>query len=382
MLYNHIKTKARIAITCEYFIIGFILASLLSRFPALSETYSLSASQLSLIPFFMSIGSLGCMPLCGYLLNKYGSKKVSLFGYLQIILFPAFAIMPNVYFLYGLCILFGMAEGSIDVAINTNGLLLERSYKRPIISLFHAFFYVGMAGGSLLSIFFLSFNFSLLYHFSVISLITILIFFFCRRYFLHETPQKKGKKGSRGFLLPRGILLLIAFIAFFGRIIEGGISDWSTVYMNDIVHLSSVFAPIGLVIYAIFLSVGRFFGDSIRKRFRDEQTLLYSCILTSIGLTIMISTSYATVTIIGLFISGLGLSNVVPVIYSLAGKTTPESPGIGLATVNTISGTGFFFGPAIIGFIADHYSLRISFTYVLVLCIIMSSLAYHYKKRQ
>ena len=382
MLYNHIKTKARIAITGEYFIIGFILASLLSRFPALSEAYSLSASQLSLIPFFMSIGSLGCMPLCGYLLSKYGSKKVSLFGYLQIILFPAFAIMPNIYFLYGLCILFGMAEGSIDVAINTNGLLLERSYKRPIISLFHAFFYVGMAGGSLLSIFFLSFNFSLFYHFSIISLISVLTFFFCRRYFLHETPKKKEKKGSKGFLLPRGMLLLIAFIAFFGRIIEGGISDWSTVYMNDIVHLSSVFAPIGLVIYAIFLSVGRFFGDSIRKRFRDEQTLLYSCILTALGLTIMISTSYAAVTIIGLFISGLGLSNVVPVIYSLAGKTTPESPGIGLATVNTISGTGFFFGPAIIGFIADHYSLRISFTYVLVLCIIMGFLAYHYKKQQ
>ncbi|MDD6210810.1 MAG: MFS transporter [Bacteroidales bacterium] len=373
-----VKKKARIAITAEYFTIGFIFSTLLSRFPALIEKYQLSDAQLSFVPFSMSVGSLLCMPLCGYLLSKYGSKKISVVGYLHIGLLPLFALMPNMYFLYALCILFGVAMGGMDVAINTNGLLLERSYKRPIISLFHAFFYIGMACGSLLSILFLLFHASLLLHLSIISLITVVIFYFSRSYFLQETPKKTVEKRKRGLLLPKGILLLIALIAFCGRIIEGSISDWSTVYMNNIVQLSFVYAPIGLTIYAIFLSVGRFFGDRVRSTFRDEQTLFYSCLITSVGLAIMISTSGAATTIIGLFVSGLGLSNVVPVIYSLAGKATPESPGLGLATVNTISGTGFFFGPAIIGFIAEHYSLRVSFSYVLALCVVMSCLAYRY----
>ena len=377
---NAAKQKARIALTVEYFIFGFLFSSLLSRFPALSEKYNLTEGELSLIPFFMSIGSLLFMPICGYLISKYGSKKLSAAGFLQISIFALFAIAPNIYSLYIFCFFYGMAVGCTDVAVNANSLIIERAYKRPIISLFHAFFYVGMAGGSLLSILFLIFNAPVEIHFLVVAIISIVSFGIGRLYFLKETPQKASRISKGKILFPKGILLLIAAIAFCGRIVEGGISDWSTVYMNNIVKISAVYAPIGLTIYAVFLSIGRFFGDSIRSKYRDDKTLFYSCIITSAGLAVMISTPYVATTIIGLFISGLGLANVVPVIYSLAGKATPNNPGVGLATVNTLSGTGFLFGPAIIGFIAEHYTLRISFGYVLALCLIMSYLAYRYMK--
>ena len=377
-----IKRKARIALTVEYFIFGLMFSTLLSRFPAISEKYHLSTGQLSLIPFFASVGSLICMPLCGHLIGKYGSKKMTVSGYFHIALFPLFALLPNMYLLYVACFFFGVATGFTDVATNANSLLIERAYKRPIISLFHAFFYVGMAGGSLLSILFLVSNLSLEVHFLSIAGSAFIAFGLSRPYFVQDTPRKEIQLVKSKLLLPKGILLLIAAIAFCGRIVEGGISDWSTVYMNHIVKFSAEYAPIGLAVYAVFLSVGRFFGDKVRSAFRDEQTLFYSCALTSVGLAVMISTSYAGATILGLFISGLGLANVVPVIYSLSGKATPDNPGIGLATVNTISGTGFFFGPAIIGFIAEHYSLRVSFVYVLALCMAMSYLAYRYKKVQ
>ena len=372
------KQKARIALTVEYFIFGFLFSTLLSRFPAISDKYNLTEGQLSLVPLCMSIGSLLFMPVCGYLISKYGSKRLSVTGFLQFSIFALFAIAPNIYFLYAFCLFYGMAVGCTDVAVNANSLIIERAYKRPIISLFHAFFYVGMAGGSLLSILFLIFNAPIEVHFPIVAAISIITYGIGRLYFLKETPLQSLRVPKGKILFPKGLLLLIAAIAFCGRIVEGGIADWSTVYMNNIVKLTAVYAPIGLTIYAVFLSIGRFFGDSIRSTLGDNKTLLYSCLVTSVGLAIMIATPYATFTIIGLFVGGLGLANVVPIIYSLSGKATPNNPGVGLATVNTLSGTGFLFGPAVIGFIAEHYSLRVSFGYILALCLVMSYLAYRY----
>ena len=372
------KQKARTALTVQYFIFGFIFSSLLSRFPAISEKYTLTEGELSLIPFCMSVGCLLFMPICGYLISKYGSKKLSITGYLQIGIFALFAIAPNIYSLYVFCFIYGMAVGCTDVSVNANSLIIERAYKRPIISFFHAFFYVGMTSGSLLSILFLVLEAPLEAHLITVSGISLVTYGIGRRYFLKETPAKAYKVPKGKILFPKGILLLIAAVAFCGRIVEGGVADWSTVYMNSIVKVSAVYAPIGLAIYSIFLSIGRFFGDSIRSRFNDDKTLFYSCVVTAIGLAIMISTPHAVTTAIGLFVGGLGLANVVPVIYSLAGKATPHNPGLGLATVNTLSGTGFLFGPAVIGFIAEHYTLRISFTYVLALSVVMSYLAYRY----
>ena len=82
----------------------------------------------------------------------------------------------------------------------------------------------------------------------------------------------------------------------------------------------------------------------------------------------------AFLAILGLFISGIGLSCFVPTIYSMAGNRKDINPGIAIAMVNTISGTGFLFGPFVIGVIAEAYNMRVSFLYVLSLSIIMTIL--------
>ena len=77
-----VKTKknARRALLVQYFLMGFIFASMLSRFPAIQEHYGLNMAQLSFMPFCMSIGAMGMMPFCGYLVGRYGCKKLSAMG--------------------------------------------------------------------------------------------------------------------------------------------------------------------------------------------------------------------------------------------------------------------------------------------------------------
>jgi fucose permease len=152
--------------------------------------------------------------------------------------------------------------------------------------------------------------------------------------------------------------------------------------MKTIVDLSETLAPVGLATYSAFIAFGRFWGDPIRKRFKDSAILIGCCVLSGAGLLLMIAGTEIYFAIAGLFISGVGLSCLVPVIYSLAGNQKGVSPGEGLAMVNMISGTGFLFGPFIIGMIADAYNMRVSFLYVFGLSLIMTVLTLAFRRKE
>ena len=381
VLLTKAKKNARRALLVQFFLMGFIFASMTSRFPAIQELYALNTAQLGFILFWISVGEMGMMPFCAYLVGRYGCKKLSAMGYIFIALSPLIVCMPNLVSLYILCVLYGVFFALMDVAVNANSILIEKAYKRPIISLFHAFFYVGVCSGALLSILFLAMKIAVTWHLLLVAVLAMIVFYYIRTFFLKETPSKENITRELKFFFPKGILLLIAFIALCGRIVEGSIFDWSTVYMKTIVNLSETMAPAGLAIYSAFIAFGRFFGDSIRKRYREPAILLGCCILTATGLMIMIAGTKIYFAIAGLFISGIGLSCLVPIIYSLAGNQKNVTPGMGLAMVNTISGTGFLFGPFIIGLIADAFDMRVSFFYVLCLSLVMTSLTLFLKRR-
>ncbi|MBO5988429.1 MAG: MFS transporter [Paludibacteraceae bacterium] len=375
MTVSKTKRHAREALLSQYFFMGFIFATLFSRFPSVQEHYGLSISELSTIPFCMSIGSLLMMPFCGYLAGKFGSKKLSAMGYVYMSLFALLMLLPTNALIYPFCMLYGVFVSLTDIAINANSIIVEKAYKRPIIGLFHALFYVGVGAGAILSIICLTLNVNVAAHFMMVSAISLIQFYIVRTYFLKETPSKKNVPQGFKLLLPKGVLLLIAFIALCGRIIEGSVSDWSTVYMKEIVSLEENIAPVGLLIYASFIAFGRFFGDSIRKRFSEPTILLGCSFLAMLGLGVMIMKTDIYFAVTGLFISGLGLSCLVPIIYSLAGNRKDVSPGTGIAMVNTISGTGFLFGPFVIGMIAEKYNMHVSFIYIFVLSAILFTLS-------
>ncbi len=376
------KHYARSALLMQYFLMGFIFSSILSRYPAVREIYGMSMAELSFVPFCMSVGSLCIMPVCGHLLGKYGCKKLSAVGYIYMSMFPFIGVMPNMVVLYLFCVFYGMFVSLTDVSVNGNSIILENAYKRPIISMFHALFYVGMCVGAMLGVAFISFRISVVCHLAVISLFSLTSFYYIRSFFLKETPLRTNKGSGFKVMLPKGALLLIAFIALTGRIIEGSISNWSTVYMKTVVDFSENLAPMGLAIYSAFMAFGRFWGDAVRRRFRESAILLGCCMFAMAGILVMISGTEFYFAFIGLFVSGLGMSCLVPIIYSLAGRQQGVTPGMGIAMVNTISGTGFLFGPFVIGLIADAYGMRVSFLYVLTLVCVMTLLVVVFRTRE
>ncbi len=378
MDYNSIvnaRHYARYALMTLYFFSGFVFATMFSRLPAIQQIYQFDDAHLGLFQLFMSVGSLCCMPVCANLANKYGSKRLTMMGYMVAFLFVLLPIMPSQYMLFPVCMVYGAVVSLFDIAINGNSILVEKAYKRSILAKFHAIYYVGTCVGALAAILFISFGASVEIHFSVAAVLVVCELSMLRPFLLRERPKKEVKGEGFKLMFPKGLLLFIAFIALFSRVIEGVVSSWSSKFMNDVVELDENFAPIALAVFAAFMAIGRFGGDFVRARYHEPFILLGCSVIALVGLGLMVLTTSFYLSITGFLITGIGMSCLVPVIYSLSGSQPDVSPGTGIAMVNTISGTGFLFGPFLVGIIANSFGLRTSFVYIMGLVVGMLCLS-------
>jgi MFS family permease len=160
---------------------------------------------------------------------------------------------------------------------------------------------------------------------------------------------------------------------------EGAMSDWSVNYMQNIALAAETLAPIGLSAFATTMTIGRIFGDKIRAMLGDKKMIALGGLIATVGLSLTLSWPTPYLSIAGFFLVGLGLSSVVPIAYSIAGNAKSLPPGVGLAMVTTVGYSGFLFGPPVIGFIADGFTLRVALGFVALLLLILTILGFRYK---
>ena len=172
------------------------------------------------------------------------------------------------------------------------------------------------------------------------------------RHLVPDTPDPTHHDGPL-FRLPNKSMVALGIITFCCMIGEGSMSDWSVNYMENIANASIALAPIGLSAFATAMTLGRIFGDSLRKRFGDRLMIVGGGVTALTGLCASLIFPLPFVVIAGFFLVGLGLSSIVPIAYSIGGNEKGLPPGVGLAMVTTVGYSGFLIGPPLIGFIAD-----------------------------
>jgi MFS family permease len=143
--------------------------------------------------------------------------------------------------------------------------------------------------------------------------------------------------------------------------------DWSGVYFKKVIHAENGWIGAGYFAFMCTMAMGRFVADWFAGRFGLKLTLQISGSLTATGLLVSVLFPYLLPAILGFMLVGIGVSSVVPMIFSSAGKTQNMSAGVALTTVSTIGFSGFMIGPPVIGFIAGIATLRASF--LLIACM-------------
>ena len=357
----------RIAISAFFFVAGLTFATWASRIPDIKNKLQLSDAGLGLILFALPVGQMVSLPISAALVSRFGSKSLIITGAL---LYPLSLILlatsgTGIALAFSLFV-FGIWANLLNIAMNTQAVYVENIYGRSIMASFHGVWSMAGFAGALAGTFFVSNTISPLLHFTIICIVTGLVIWAAYR---HTVPSDKNEGCEKQplFVKPDRRILLLGMIAFCCMVCEGAMADWSGVYYQKVVQSPASLTTIGYVAFMGTMATGRFIGDWLVTKFGVTRILQLSGILIAAGLlTAVLLPNIATATI-GFLLVGFGVSSVVPIVFSLAGKSTNMSPSAALASVSTISFLGFLIGPPVIGFVAELTSLRISFLIIALL---------------
>ncbi len=343
----------------------------------------LSDAALGGVLFSMPIGQLCAMALAGYLVSKFGSKTT---------LITAAVLYPGTLVMLGLAqavwqltlglFFFGVFGNICNIAVNTQGVGVERIYRRSIMASFHGVWSLAGFVAGLISTLMAGNHISPAIHFVIIFTVNSILLLIVRQSILPRDAQHADARKNSIFVKPDAYIVILGMIAFGSMICEGTMFNWSSIYFEKVIGLPDELIRVGYIAFMSTMATGRFTADWIVTRIGISKILKVAGLIISVGLMIIVLFPHLVAATVGSLLVGIGTSAVVPLCYGLAGKSARMHPGVAVATVSTIGFMGFLLGPPIIGFIAETLSLRWSFALVAALGLTTSLMASKIKTEQ
>lgn len=356
--------RIRWAVSMFYFCTGLCFSTWASRIPAIKTALQLSNSQLGTILFALPVGQLTMMYFSGKLVTRFGSHRILMFS----VILYAFSLTnlglaQNAWQL-GLGIYaLGIFANLSNIAVNTQGVYAEGLYKRTIMSTFHGVWSIAGFSGAMLGIGMTVLKINTYYHFLIVAALVVVIVILNFNYLI-KVKKQVPVANKKGFRKRDVSLILLGTIGFCSMASEGIMFDWSGLYFKDVVKVPSSMVGLGYTSFMIMMASGRFFCDGLIEKFGRKTIMQISGILISLGFLTAVIFPYFFPSIIAFMMIGLGVSTIVPTLYSLAGKHPTIPTGEALTAVSSISFLGFLMGPPVIGFIAELFGLRYSFAII------------------
>jgi MFS family permease len=359
------KRTHRWSVGTYFFTAGITFASWASRIPDVKLKLQLNEAELGAILFALPAGALLSLPISGWMVSKWGSRTVMLAAALLYPLVLAFlGTAETIFLLTSILFLFGFLGNTMNISVNTQAIAVEGLYGRSIMASFHGIWSLAGFSGAAVGTLMIAGGFDPLQHFMIVALVMIglaLIMKFGRM------PKDAVLGNQPLFVKPDQALLKLGLISFCCMAAEGTMFDWSGIYFQKIVQAPKGLVTLGYSAFMGTMALGRFLGDGLVLRFGRKEILQASGVTIATGLLIAVFFPTIVWATIGFLLVGLGVSSVVPIVYSQAGKSTTMSAGMALAAVSSIGFLGFFIGPPLIGFIAEAFGLQWSFGMIALL---------------
>jgi len=340
-----------------FFIAGFGMAAWAPLVPFAKERLGIQEAALGTLLLCLGAGSIVTMLLAGILTSRLGCRRVLILSVLLICLtLPMLAQVSSVFWLGLVLFFFGGGMGALDCTMNIQAIILERARGQTMMSGFHGLYSVGGvvgAGGvsGLLSLGMTPWNATL----TVAAAIAVLLALSAPYYLPYG-----GRSSGPAFALAKGVVLFIGVLCFILFLTEGAVLDWSAVFLTDVRGMSPVHAGLGYAAFAATMTLGRLTGDRFVRRVGSKTTVIGGSLLAATGLALATLIPSWPVALLGYALVGVGCSNIVPVMFSLAGKQNEMPESIAVPAITTMGYAGVLLGPAFIGFVAHATNLAIA----------------------
>lgn len=352
-----------------FFVAGMMYATWGVHVPTVRDKFALSPALLSFALLAVAVGSIAAMTTNARWIARVGSRTACLAGGAGMCVCAALILVTPTYaLLLTVLALFGFSMATLDVAMNAEASAVETAFGKPIMSMLHGMFSAGgmagaAAGGALLSA-----GMAPAAHLALAALISaIVLAVACPAVLPHVPHAAAHGSGPRANRWRSAALWMLGAIALVALIAEGAMYDWATVYMRDVVAASPALASAAYAAFSGGMAAARFAGDAVRARFGAPQLICASATLACIGMIGALLMPYPAVALVGFTLMGLGLANMMPVLFAAAARVEGIHAAEGLAHVAGLAYFGLLFGPVVIGAVTQAANLSIGLS-VVALC--------------
>jgi predicted MFS family arabinose efflux permease len=348
------STRARGAVTVVFFLNGAAFASWYARLPDIQDRVGAGPGELGLALVGAPLGLLLAQPVAGAVASSIGSRPLVAAAPLWIaaIVLPGLAV--DVPTLALATVVVGAANGVLDIAMNVQGLAVERLAGRRMFNSFHAAFSFGALAGAAAAGVAAAAGLAPLPDLAIVAGVAAVVAVVAARGLppAAAEPRASGPRLAR----PSRRLGALALIAFCVLLAEGAMFDWSGIYLRREADVAAGLAPAGFAAFNLAMGVGRLGADRLAEWLGSATVGRGGALLAALGLETALVTGSPAGGILGFTVMGIGLAPVFPLALRSAGYD-PALAGPAVAAVSTLGYAGFLVGPPAIGALAELIGL-------------------------
>lgn len=361
-----------------FFTGGFTVASWAPLIPFVQSGLELSPMLLGTLLLGLGVGSFVGMPLAGTLSQRIGCRNaIGLSGLLSCLLLVCLTLMPSYVFECAALFLYGITLGCLEVSVNIYGTHLEKKSEGRIMSGLHAAYSIGeVVSAGLITLCFVSGLTPLM---TITTLMTVLAFVLvailsriANEKIKSEKKEGRTTSGAAGARRISGSVLILASLCAVIFLTEGAMLDWSAIYLRDSAGVPQEASAFGYTLFVIAMAVSRLLGDRVTEKVGPNVVLLAGVAMIIASLCVMVFIPVPVAVFASLFVMGLGIANLAPILISAASRDKKMESVKAITAVTTVGYGGLLAGPALIGAVSSAVSLEGAF--LGIVCLLRASL--------
>lgn len=353
------------------FAVAFSLGALVARLPDIQLKFSLTKAELGLLLAVLSTGVLCGLTFSIGFIERLGVRSMAfttVFGSASF--FALIPWMPSALAAVPLLFAGGVLTGAFEINANLETDRREALLGYRIMSRAHGMWSVGFFLTALIAAWMRQARVPIELHSALVLLVVVIggsIVFWG----IVPAPPRHGAQsgGASAFAFPTYGLLPLCLIGGAPLLAEGASVDWSTIYMRDVFSADPFAAGLGLTLFSLAIAVGRLSMDPLVDRFSPRQVARALLAATAAGLVTVAAAPHPYLALVGFCLTGIGCSSVYPLAISAAAQRTDRPAAVNVASLGQTTFLVFFAGPPLLGFIAEHFGIRLSYGIVIPLVL-------------
>jgi predicted MFS family arabinose efflux permease len=367
------RASPRLATQTAFVVAGFISGCWAPLVPLAKARLGVDHAQLGVLLLGFGIGSLVGVSLAGAATIRFAARPVIIGAGLGFCaLLPALTLSATPLALGAALFGFGACLGALDVAMNAHGVQVEAAESRPMMSGFHALYSLGACGGAGWITLALGSSAPPLAATGLAAVGGGVAMAVASSGLLRTGPRASLRTG---FSRPTATVAIIAALAGISFLVEGAVYDWGALLVLARRVAPPPSAGLGYILFSIAMTLGRLLGDGLVARLGPRALLRWSGCVATLGVAIVLASPRAGLALSGFVLIGLGAANIVPVLFSAAGRQRSMAPALAVAIATSTGYAGLLAGPPLIGFTAEALGLPAAFWLLAALLICVPALA-------